>query len=152
MGAAAWELQVRAGSGIAHISTIVPAAGQPAVMLHSCVLPSFMNDTCLFSVAMMTLSWWCRTEQEERLGLRPRFEILKQRADEYFPLKKLEKPHLRWAAGYPEGPVIAGQSDREAYPGYKRYQERIHADVDSMRFWGSVVMIERHSTSQFLMF
>ena len=81
--------------------------------------------------------------------MRPRFEILKQRADEYFPLWKLEKPHLR-RAGYPEGPIIPGL-DRKKYPGYKRYQARIHADTDSMRFWGSVMMMERRSTSQFLM-
>ena len=52
MGAAAWELQVRAGSGIEHMSTMVPAAGQPAVMLHSWVLPSSINDIRLLSFAM----------------------------------------------------------------------------------------------------
>ena len=44
MSAAAWELQVRAGSGIEHMPTMVPAAGQPAAMLHSWVLPSSIND------------------------------------------------------------------------------------------------------------
>ena len=72
--------------------------------------------------------------------------MLKQRADEYFPLREdHEKPHLRWAAGYPEGLVLPGEPKRETYPGYTRYQERIQADVDGMRFWSTVHMLKTHS-------
>ena len=85
---------------------MVPIARQPAIMLHDCVLPQPRSDARLIPVAVVREACCCRTEQEKRLGLRPRFEVLKQRADEYFPLRaKLEKPHLRWAAGYPEGPI-----------------------------------------------
>lgn len=79
--------------------------------------------------------------------------MLKQRADEYFPLRDdHEKPHLRWAAGYPEGTVRPGRPKRETYPGYTRYQERIQADVDGMRFWSTMHMLKTHSTSQLLVF
>ncbi|CAK0742972.1 hypothetical protein CVIRNUC_001434 [Coccomyxa viridis] len=88
----------------------------------------------------------CRTDEEKRLGLRPGFEVLKQRADEYFPLRDdHEKPHLRWAAGYPEGTVRPGRPKRETYPGYTRYQERIQADVDGMRFWSTMHMLKTHN-------
>lgn len=57
------------------------------------------------------------------MGLRPRFEILKQRDDEFFPLKSpaLENPHRRREGGFPEGTVIPG-ARRDAYPGWKRYE------------------------------
>ena len=71
------------------------------------------------------------------MGLRPSFEVLKQRVDEYLPLKSsaCEKPHRRRKAGFPEGIIN---------PGYKRYKQRIQADVDGMRFWGNVPMVENH--------
>ena len=79
--------------------------------------------------------------------------MLKQRADEYFPLREdHEKPHLRWAAGYPEGLVLPGRPKRETYPEYKRYQQRIQVDVDGMRFWSTMAMLKKHSTAPLPMF
>ena len=98
-------------------ATMAVTAGKPAVILHDCMLQLLSGNACLTSVAVRAAPHRCRTEQEQRLGLRPRFEILKQRADEYFPLSAdYEKPHLRWAAGYPEGPVVPGL-DRRKYLG-----------------------------------